>query len=67
MQAFPEVLRTSVSFASEGEHGTRVTVVSETLDGASAEETDAFRSERTGMTRGWTGSFDKLEALLASE
>ena len=28
-------------------------------------EREAFRAERTGMTMGWTGSFDKLEELLA--
>jgi uncharacterized protein YndB with AHSA1/START domain len=66
MAAFPEVLRTTVLFASEGEHGTRVTVAAETYDGASAEEVDAFRNERTGMTRGWTGSFDELDALLTT-
>jgi hypothetical protein len=28
-------------------------------------EVDIFISARGGMTQGWTGSFDKLEALLA--
>lgn len=63
---FPETMRTTVLFASEGERDTRVTVISETLDHASAQEIDAFSNERLGMTKGWTGSFDKLEESLAT-
>jgi hypothetical protein len=32
---------------------------------ATAEEMATFVAGRTGMTMGWTGSFDKLEAVLA--
>lgn len=63
---FPESMHTTVSFATEGDRETRVTVTSEMLDGASAAEVEAFRSERSGMTAGWTGSFDRLEAVLGS-
>lgn len=30
------------------------------------EEVDIFVKSRGGMTQGWTGSFDKLEALVLS-
>ena len=29
------------------------------------EELETFIKRRAGMTQGWTGSFDKLESLLA--
>ena len=32
---------------------------------ATPEEVAAFVAEKGGMTQGWTGSFDKLDALLA--
>ena len=33
---------------------------------ATPEEIEVFVKMRGSMTQGWTGSFDKLEALLAS-
>ena len=33
----------------------------------SDEELEAFINERAGMTMGWTGSFDRLDDLLAKE
>ena len=64
MPAFPVSMLTTVSFAAEGARETRVTVTSELLSDASAGEVEAFRNTRSGMTQGWTGSLDKLEALL---
>jgi len=64
---FPETIRTTVLLAAEGARETRVTVISEIPADASAAEIEAFRTERSGMTGGWTGSFDKLEGLLSSE
>lgn len=61
---FPKALLTSVAFASEGERETRVTVRSAIPDAANAAEIAAFRSERGGMTGGWTGSLDALEEIL---
>lgn len=61
---WPAQLRTTVRFAEEASDQTRVTVTSEPLGEASADELAAFVRERTGMTQGWTGSFDALEPLL---
>jgi len=33
-------------------------------EGSSAPEIETFAQARTGMTGGWTGSFDKLESHL---
>jgi uncharacterized protein YndB with AHSA1/START domain len=60
---FPETLRTTVLFADEGD-ATRVTVTWEPLGELTPAELETFVKERAGMTNGWTGSFDKLEALL---
>ncbi|MGC4029917.1 MAG: SRPBCC family protein [Steroidobacteraceae bacterium] len=61
--AWPQTLRNTVLFMEEAPGRTRVTVTSEP-DAAAAGEVDAFVRERPGMTLGWTGSFDALEALL---
>jgi uncharacterized protein YndB with AHSA1/START domain len=61
---WPEKMRTIVQLAEEGPASTRVTIRWEVFGTASAEEIAAFVAERSGMTQGWTGSFDKLEALL---
>jgi uncharacterized protein YndB with AHSA1/START domain len=62
---FPASMLTRVDFAKEDNGGTRVTVTSEMLDDSNADEVTAFRNERSGMTIGWSGSFDQLETLLA--
>jgi uncharacterized protein YndB with AHSA1/START domain len=61
---WPETMLTTVQLSEEGPAQTRVTVTSEPYGAATAEEVAAFVKERAGMTQGWTGSFDKLEALL---
>jgi len=66
LPSFPETMQTTVLFAAEGEQETRVTVITETCDDAGSQDIEAFTTERSGMTQGWTGSFDKLEALLTS-
>jgi len=66
LPSFPETMQTTVLFAAEGEQETRVTVITETCDDAGPQDIEAFTAERSGMTQGWTGSFDKLEALLTS-
>ncbi|MCU0636319.1 MAG: SRPBCC domain-containing protein [Gemmatimonadaceae bacterium] len=63
--SWPEWMRTSVHFAAEGPSTTRVTVRSSVEGAATAEEIAAFVAERGGMTRGWTGSFDALDAMVA--
>ena len=44
-----------------------MTVTWEPYGATTPEELAAFIDERGGMTQGWTGSFDKLEALLDGE
>lgn len=63
---WPETMRTTVQLAAEGPECTRVTVTWQVVGDATAEEMATFTSARAGMTMGWTGSFDKLEDLLAA-
>lgn len=62
---WPATMRTTVQLSEEGPDTTRVTVTWEPYGSTTAEELATFIQARTGMTMGWTGSFDKLEALLA--
>lgn len=62
---WPETMRTEVLFTSEGPNETRVTVRWEPCGEVKPEEMELFTQARGGMTQGWTGSFDKLEAKLA--
>src|SRR5262249_4375441 len=63
---WPETMLTTVIFAEEGPGRTRVTVSWEPFGAATGPELQTFVTARGGMTQGWTGSFDKLEALLAT-
>lgn len=63
---WPEKMRTRVQLTSEGPSQTRVTVRWEVAGHATDAEVAAFVAERSGMTMGWTGSFDKLEAAISS-
>jgi uncharacterized protein YndB with AHSA1/START domain len=49
----------------EGPDQTRVTVTWEPQGDTTPEELEAFIQSKAGMTQGWTGSFDKLEACLS--
>jgi uncharacterized protein YndB with AHSA1/START domain len=62
---WPETMRTIVELSAEGPAQTRVAITWEVAGPATAEEMAVFTSARAGMTQGWTGSFDKLEDLLA--
>ncbi len=62
---WPEKMLTTVKLTAEGATQTRVTIQWEPYGAATAEEIAAFVQARAGMTMGWTGSFDKLEAALA--
>jgi uncharacterized protein YndB with AHSA1/START domain len=62
--AWPATLRNTVLLTEEAPDRTRVTVTTEVEGPATLAELEAFALERTGMTRGWTGSFDALEGLL---
>jgi uncharacterized protein YndB with AHSA1/START domain len=61
---WPETMLTSVEFAAEEPNRTRVTVTFEPSGNVNAEELETFVKGRAGMTLGWTGSFDKLEAYI---
>lgn len=61
---FPATLRTTVLLTEEARGRTRVTVTTEPEGETTAAEVEAFVGERGGMTLGWTGSLDALEALV---
>ncbi|MFO1394122.1 MAG: SRPBCC family protein [Steroidobacteraceae bacterium] len=61
---WPETMVTTVEFAAEGPDRTRVTVCWEPAEGAAPADIAEFVRQRGGMTMGWTGSFEKLEAAL---
>ena len=61
---WPETMLTTVLLSEEGPDKTRVTVTWEATGNVSREELETFIKARGGMTQGWTGSFDKLEAYL---
>jgi uncharacterized protein YndB with AHSA1/START domain len=63
---WPEKMRTRVTLTAEGPTQTRVTVRWAVDGAATPEEMRTFTDGRAGMTMGWTGSFDKLEAVLAA-
>jgi uncharacterized protein YndB with AHSA1/START domain len=61
---WPETMLTTVELASEGPDRTRVTLRWEPVEGATPADIAEFVQQRGSMTMGWTGSFDKLEAVL---
>ncbi len=63
---WPETMLTIVELTAEGPDQTRVTVTWEPHGPTTPEELETFLKAHGGMTLGWTGSFDKLEALLSS-
>lgn len=64
---WPEKMLTTVTLTAEGAAQTRVTVRWEVYGSATDAEMATFIAERSGMTRGWTGSFDKLEEVLLND
>jgi uncharacterized protein YndB with AHSA1/START domain len=63
---WPATMLTTVSFFSEGDTQTRVTIEWEAYGDYTPEEMATFVSARAGMTQGWTGSFDKLDDFLVT-
>jgi uncharacterized protein YndB with AHSA1/START domain len=61
---WPETMRTTVQLTAEEPDRTRVTVTWEPHGAVTPEEIATFVNARAGMTQGWTGSFDKLDADL---
>jgi len=64
--SWPETMLTEITFTATGENKTLVTVKWQVTGPTTAEELQTFINGRTSMTGGWTGSFDKLEAYLAT-
>lgn len=62
---WPASMITHVQFTEEGPEQTRVTVTWECHGDYTKEELETFIQGRSGMTIGWTGSFDKLDEVLA--
>ncbi len=61
---WPETMLTTVTLTEETQMDTRVTVSWEPYGNCTTEELDTFIQAKSGMTIGWTGSFDKLEDYL---
>jgi uncharacterized protein YndB with AHSA1/START domain len=61
---WPETMLTTVKLTEEGPDRTRVTITWEPHGATTREELETFLNARSGMTQGWTGSFDKLEAYI---
>lgn len=61
---WPDKMLTTVLFTDEGDGHVRVTLQWEVEGEASEVERKTFSDARSGMTVGWTGSFDKLENCL---
>ncbi|MBX9689217.1 MAG: SRPBCC domain-containing protein [Candidatus Obscuribacterales bacterium] len=64
--SWPATMLTTITLAAEGPNQTRVTINWECYGETSAEELATFIQGRSGMTIGWTGSFDKLEEYLSA-
>jgi len=64
---WPETMLTTVELSAEGPDRSRVTVTWEPYGPTTREELETFIKARGGMTQGWTGSFDKLEAYLLNQ
>ncbi|HVX11634.1 MAG TPA: SRPBCC family protein [Pirellulales bacterium] len=64
VSTWPETMLTTVTLTAEGPDRTRVAVTWEPHGATTREELETFLRSKAGMTQGWTGSFDKLEAYL---
>jgi uncharacterized protein YndB with AHSA1/START domain len=61
---WPQTMLTTVQLNEEGPDLTRVTVTWEPYGVTTPEEMQTFVNAKSGMTQGWTGSFDKLESYF---
>lgn len=62
---WPETMLTTITFTPEDSNTTRVTITWEVYGSATTTERETFTQAKAGMTQGWTGSLDKLEAYLS--
>jgi uncharacterized protein YndB with AHSA1/START domain len=63
---WPETKLTTVTLTPEGDDRTRVTIEWEPFGEVTPMEIATFVNARAGMTIGWTGSLDGLEAYVAA-
>jgi uncharacterized protein YndB with AHSA1/START domain len=61
---WPAAMLTSVTLTAEDAEHTRVAIEWEPYGATTREEVATFVAARAGMTQGWSGSFEKLEALI---
>jgi uncharacterized protein YndB with AHSA1/START domain len=61
---WPETMLTTVTLTEESSKRTRVSITWEVYGEASEAERETFNKAKGSMTKGWTGSFEKLEAYL---
>lgn len=64
---WPDVMLTTVQFTEEGDGEIRITLQWEVYGDATKEECKTFKTAKTGMTGGWTGTFDKLEEYISKK
>lgn len=64
---WPATMLTTVQLTEEGPERTRVTITWEPYGEVTQEELGTFIKGRSGMTMGWTGSFDKLDDYLSTQ
>ena len=62
---WPVTTLATVTFVAESPTQTRVSMRFGIVGAVPADEVAAFTAERAGMTHGWSGSFDALDALIA--
>lgn len=63
---WPESMRTTIKLTEEEPNRTGVTITWEEDGKWTAEERETFVNARAGMSKGWTGSLDKLEEYLTT-
>lgn len=61
---WPETMLTTIKLSEEEPGLTRVTLTWKPYGKTTDEEVETFVKGRSGMTQGWTGSFDKMEEYL---
>lgn len=64
---WPETMLTTVELTEESPDQTRITITWEVYGNATTTERETFHNAKSGMTQGWTGSFDKLEEYLTKK
>lgn len=61
---WPETVLTTVCFDEEGADRTRVTLTWRPFGAVTPAEWETFSKAKSGMTQGWSGSFDQLDDYL---